>query len=183
MMIAQIVFDRFTDLDVFLTWDLLNRVRRPDWTVKLLGTDDRHTSLAGLTVPVQGRVEEARGADAVLFASGPETRALRLDRAYLARLRLDPTRQLIGAMCSGALLLQALNLLQGKRATTHPRARELLVTTGVTVVDEPFVREGNIATAAACLAGVDLAGWVIASLLGEEARDAALAEVVPVRGR
>lgn len=180
MLIAQIVFDRFTDLDVFLAWDLLNRVRRTDWTVRLLGTSDHHTSAAGLTIPMHGRVEEAARADAVLLASGPETRALRLDRAYLARLALDPERQLVGSMCSGALILEALGLLKGKRATTHRFARDLLVATGVTVVDEPFVREGNVATAAACLAGVDLASWVIDSLLGREARDAALREVMPV---
>jgi transcriptional regulator GlxA family with amidase domain len=51
------------------------------------------------------------------------------------------------------------------------------------VVDEPFVREGNVATAAACLAGVDLAAWVIESLLGGSTRDAVLAEVLPVGGR
>ncbi len=34
------VFDHFTDVDVFLPWDLLNRAKRlvPDWPVKLVGT-------------------------------------------------------------------------------------------------------------------------------------------------
>jgi len=180
MLIAQVVFDNFTDIDVFLAWDLLNRVRRPDWNVRLLGTSDRHTSAAGLSIAMHGRVEEATGADAVLLASGPATRGLRHDRAYLSRLKLDPTRQLVGAMCSGALLLAALGLLEGRRATTHPVVRDLLLATGTTVVDEPFVREGNVATAAACLAGVDLAAWVIESLLGAAARDAVLAQVMPV---
>jgi transcriptional regulator GlxA family with amidase domain len=180
MLIAQIVFDDFTDLDVFLAWDLLNRVRRPDWSVRLLGTSDRHTSAAGLSIPMHGRVEEANGADAVLFSSGIATRDLRLDRAYLARFALDPARQLVGSMCSGALLLAALGLLDGKRATTHPRARDLLAATKAVVVDEPFVREGNVATAAACLAGVDLASWVVETLLGPAVRDAVLREVVPV---
>ena len=111
MLIAQIVFDQFTDIDVFLAWDLLNRVRRPDWTVRLLGTEAQHTSLSGLTIPMHGRIEEAAQADAVLFASGPATRTLRLDRDYLARFRLDPKKQIIGSMCSGALLLAALGLL------------------------------------------------------------------------
>jgi putative intracellular protease/amidase len=182
VLVAQIVFDRFTDIDVFLAWDLLHRVRRPDWTVKLLGTASHHTSLAGLPIPMHGPIEEAAAADAVLFASGPATRELRADHDFLARLRLDPARQLIGAMCSGSLLLAALGLLEGKRATTYPTAAQLLRDAGVDVVDEPFVREGNIATAAACLAGVDLAAWVIEGLLGADAREAALAEVRPVGG-
>jgi transcriptional regulator GlxA family with amidase domain len=180
MLIAQIVFDRFTDIDVFLAWDLLNRVRRSDWRVKLLGTASHHSSLAGLTIPMHGRIEEAAEADAVLFASGPATRELRFDRDYLALFRLDPSRQLVGSMCSGALLLAALGLLDGKRATTHPNVAGLLRDAGVALVEERFVREGNVATAAACLAGVDLAAWVIETLLGKEARDAALAEVQPV---
>jgi transcriptional regulator GlxA family with amidase domain len=180
MIIAQVVFDNFTDIDVFLAWDLLNRVRRPDWKVQLLGTADRHTSVAGLSIAMHGPVEEIAGADAVLFASGPATRTLRHDRAYLARLKLDPTRQLVGAMCSGALLLAALGLLEGRRATTHPVVRDLLRETGTTVVDEPFVREGNVATAAACLAGVDLAAWVVESLLGADVADAMLQQVMPI---
>lgn len=180
MLIAQVVFDQFTDLDVFLAWDLLNRVRRPDWTVRLLGTADQHTSVSGLTIPMHGRIEEAGQADAVLFASGPATRVLRSDREYLARFRLDPTKQIIGSMCSGALLLAALGLLEGKKATTYPTAVGLLREAGVEVVDLPFVQQGNLATAAACLAGIDLAAWTIERLVGKEARDAALAEVQPV---
>jgi putative intracellular protease/amidase len=180
MLIAQVVFDGFTDIDVFLAWDLLNRVRHPGWQVKLLGTATHHTSRSGLTIPMHGDVSEATAADAVLFGSGPSTRELRLDPSYLARFELDPERQLIGSMCSGALLLHALGLLNGKRATTHPIVRELLRAEGIEVVDEAFVREGNVATAAACLAGVDLAAWVVEYLLGAAARDAMLEEVRPV---
>ncbi|HUS64874.1 MAG TPA: DJ-1/PfpI family protein [Kofleriaceae bacterium] len=180
MRIVQVVFDRFTDIDIFLAWDLLNRVRRPDWQVRLVGTADHHTSVSGLTIPMHGRIEETAGADAVLFGSGPLTRELMRDAGYLERFRLDPSRQLIGSMCSGALLLGALGLLEGKRATTYPTAVALLRALGVEVVDEPFVREGNVATAAACLAGQDLAGWVIETLLGADVRRSVLAEVQPV---
>jgi len=44
MRICQVVFDGFTDIDVFLAWDLLNRVGHPGWNVRLLGTHDQHTS-------------------------------------------------------------------------------------------------------------------------------------------
>jgi transcriptional regulator GlxA family with amidase domain len=180
MQIALIAFDDFTDIDIFLAWDLLNRVERPGWRVRILGTAARHRSKAGLVLPVHGLIEEAASADAVLFASGPATRRLSRDPEYLSRFRLEPARQHIGAMCSGALLLAALGLLKGRRATTYPTAKEALIAFGVEVVDAPFVQEGRIATAAACLAGVDLAGWVIESLVGAEARDAVLREVAPV---
>ncbi len=43
MKIAIVCFDNFTDIDFFLPWDLLNRVRLvggiSDWDVQLLGTE------------------------------------------------------------------------------------------------------------------------------------------------
>ncbi len=43
MKIAIVCFDNFTDIDVFLPWDLLNRVRLvggiSNWDVQLLGTE------------------------------------------------------------------------------------------------------------------------------------------------
>jgi transcriptional regulator GlxA family with amidase domain len=180
MDVAQIVFDGFTDIDVFLTWDLLHRVRRPDLRVRLLGTSRRHRSAAGLAIDMHGSIDEAREADVVIFASGPATRTLVRDAAYLARFQLDPARQWIGAMCSGALLLAGLGLLRGRRATTYPTTVAILGEMGVEVVAEPFVAEGRVATAAACLAGVDLAGWAIEAMYGPAVRSAALAEVQPV---
>jgi transcriptional regulator GlxA family with amidase domain len=180
MQVAQIVFDQFTDIDVFLAWDLLNRVRRPDFSVRLLGTGSTHVSVSGLRIPMHGSIDEAKDADAVLFASGPATRTLMHDAAYLARFQLDPSRQWIGAMCSGSLLLGALGLLRGKRATTYPTAVEALRGLGVEVVDRPFVVEGHVATAAACLAGIDLASWTIETLLGSEVAAEVIAQIQPV---
>jgi len=48
------------------------------------------------------------------------------DEIFLETLHLDPNRQMIGAMCSGALILAALGLLAGKEATTYPRTRALI---------------------------------------------------------
>lgn len=41
-----LTFDKFTDIDIFLAWDLLNRVRvrHKDFEVKLGGTAGSHIS-------------------------------------------------------------------------------------------------------------------------------------------
>jgi transcriptional regulator GlxA family with amidase domain len=77
------------------------------------------------------------------------------------------------------LLLAKLGLLRGKKATTYPAAdlKAMLEEMGVEVVWESFVREGNIATAAQCLAGQYLAGWVIEALAGVEQKEKALRSV------
>ena len=107
MQIALITFEQFTDVDVFLPWDLLNRVKRPDWSVRILADAPRVTSRTGLGLEVHGDLAEAREADAVIVTSGDLTRTLSKDAAFLAKLDLDPSRQLIGSMCSGALILGA----------------------------------------------------------------------------
>lgn len=178
--IAIVTFDDYTDIDVILIWDLLNRVHLPGWSVRILGDHQFHRSMTGLSVPVHGHISESSTADAVLFTSGKGTRVKIQDPTYLAQFALDPQRQLIGSICSGALLLAALGLLQGKRATTYPSAKATLESYGVEVVERPIVIEGNVATAGGCLAGQYLAGWVIQRLVGEAVASAVLTSCQPV---
>jgi hypothetical protein len=49
MKISIVIFDEFTDIDLFLMWDLLNRVRIPDWEVRIVGDKSHHISTTGLT--------------------------------------------------------------------------------------------------------------------------------------
>ena len=179
---AIVTFDDFTDLDLFILWDILNRVETPGWRVRLLGERESHTSSTGVEVKMHGRLEEANASDAVLFCSGRGTRRLVHEENFLGAFRLDESRQLVGAIDSGALLLGALGLLKGRRATTYPSAelKSLLTGMGVEVVWETFVRDGNVATAAQCLAGQHLAGWVIETLAGAEQKEKALRSIAPL---
>ena len=177
---AIIAFDDFTDIDVFFLWDLLNRVQEPGCRVRILGEAEKHVSTTGVEIRMHGHISESAACDVVLFSSGMGTRRKRTDPAFLSAFHLDPARQLIGSMCSGALLLAALGLLEGKSATTYPTARHLLESTGVRVVERPFVREGNVATAAGCLAAQYLAGWVIEEKFGVAKREDVLRSIMPV---
>ncbi len=178
--VAIVAFDDFTDLDLILIWDLLNRVHLPNWSVRIVGESSFHRSMTGLTMPIHGPVAEANAADAVLFTSGKGTRVKIQDRDYLSRFDLKPERQLIGSICSGALILAALGLLEGKRATTYPSAKPILEQYGVEVLEEPIVIEGNVATAGGCLAGQYLAGWVIERLVGKAVSEAVITSCQPV---
>jgi transcriptional regulator GlxA family with amidase domain len=184
MKISFVIFDQFTDLDLFLPWDLLNRVRvvgkHPDWQVDILGTESSHLSISGLRVPTSGLIDEVEDADAVLFTSGKGVHPVLHDQEYQKRLKLNPNKQLIGSICSGALLLAALGLLKNQRATTYPTSRKLLAKYQVEVVNEPFVNNGNIATAAGCLACQDLSAWIIRSLLDESMVQTVLNSIKPV---
>ena len=141
MLISIIVFDDFTDLDLFILWDLLKRVRKPDWRVLLLGDKESHTSSTGIEIKMHDFIEKANESDAVLFGSGRGTRTKMADDAYLSRFKLDEKRQLIGALDSGALLLGKLGFLTGRRATAYPsdEVKKLLESFGAEVSWQSFV--------------------------------------------
>lgn len=180
MDVVIVAFDEFTDVDVFFMWDLLKRVRAPGWSVRILGDQPQHMSSTGLSVPTHGPLSDANAADIVLFTSGPGARSKCRDAAWLSQFRLDPSRQFVGSMCSGALILAALGLLDGKTATTYPTAKGMLEGFGVEVVERAFVAEGNVATAAGCLAVQYLVGWAIERTVGLDARADVLRSVQPV---
>ncbi|CAN5538814.1 DJ-1/PfpI family protein [soil metagenome] len=178
--IAIVIFDKFTDLDLWLMWDLLNRVRIAGWEVKILGEKDVHLSATNIEVKTHGPIAEANDADAVLFVSGYGTRDRILDENWLSRFRLDPERQMIGSICSGSLILAKLGLLVGKTATTYPTTKTALEGLGVEVVEKPFVAHGKVATAGGCLAQQYLVGWVIENLADAEWKDVVLRSIQPV---
>lgn len=180
MKISIVVFDKFTDVDLFLMWDLLNRVGVENWSVRILGERENHVSATGISVATHGKIQEANEADAVLFVSGQGTRDKIVDGNWLSKFNLNPEKQFIGSICSGSLILAKLGLLEGKTATTYPTSRNLLESFGVEVVEKPFVASGNIATAGGCLALQYLCGWMIENLAGKDWRDLVLKSVQPV---
>lgn len=178
--IGIVIFDNFTDIDLWLMWDLLNRVRVDGWHVKILGEKGSHLSATGQTVQTHGSVEEANGADAVLFVSGFGTRDRIADENWLGKFKLDPEKQVIGSICSGALILAKLGLLEGLTATTYPTVKTALEGMGVEVVEKPFVKHGNIGTAGGCLAQQYLVSWVIESLGQPELSKLIVRSIQPV---
>ena len=180
MKVAIVIFDNFTDIDLWLMWDLLNRVRVDDWAVRIVGERDKHISVTGIMTSTHGRLEEAREADAVLIVSGPGTRDRILDDGWLSQLQLDPGRQMIGSICSGSLILARIGLLNGKTATTYPTSKPMLESLGVEVVEKPFVSHGNVATAGGCLAQQYLIGWVVEQLAGRDWSDLIVKAIQPV---
>lgn len=180
MKIAIVIFDKFTDIDLFLMWDLLNRVRARDWEVKILGEKEAHISSTEISIATHGRIEEANSSDAVLFVSGQGAREKMRDENWLNRFALNPEKQFIGSICTGSLILAALGLLEGKTATTYPTSKTALESFGVEVVEKPFVANGNVATAGGCLAQQYLIGWVIENLADADWKNLVLKSIQPV---
>jgi transcriptional regulator GlxA family with amidase domain len=180
MHIAILTFQAFNELDSLIALGVLNRIRQPGWKVSLCCPEPEVTSMNGVTVRAQSRLEDAASADAVIVGSGARTRAIVEDAALMSRLALDPGRQLIAAQCSGTLVLAKLGLLDGVPACTDLVTRPWVMAAGVEVLDQPLYARGNVATAGGCLASAYLAGWLIARRLGLDAAADALRYVAPV---
>ena len=180
MHIAILTFQGFNELDSLIALGVLNRIRQPGWRVTLCCPEPEVTSMNGVTVRAQSTLEEAATADAVLVGSGMRTREVVAEPALMARLSLDPQRQLIGAQCSGTLVLAKLGLVSGVPACTDLLTKPWVEEAGVEVLNQPFFARGNVATAGGCLASSYLAAWVIARTEGLEAAASALHYVAPV---
>jgi transcriptional regulator GlxA family with amidase domain len=177
---AIVTFDGFNEIDSLLALNLLNRIRKPGWRVTLSCPAPTVTSMNGLTVHAQSTLAEACAADAVIIGSGIRTREIANDPTLLSALKLDPARQLIGAQCSGTLLLAKLGHLGSAPACTDLTTKPWVREAGVEVLDQPFFAKGNIATAGGCLASQYLAAWIITRSEGRAAAEKALHYVAPV---
>jgi transcriptional regulator GlxA family with amidase domain len=181
--IAVLTFDGFNEIDSFVASHILNRAKRPGWKAEIASPTEWVRSMNGVRVMAERQMEFANEADAVLVGSGRLTRQIVEDEQLLSRLELDPSRQLIGSQCSGALLLAKLGLLASRPACTDMMTKPFLEATGVQVLDRPFFAQGNVATAGGCLSASYLATWVLWRLLGRNAAEEALSYVAPVGER
>lgn len=180
MQIAVLTFDGFNELDSFVAAAIVNRMKAKGWAAHITSPTPAVTSMNGVTVQRQRPLEFASEADAVLIGSGIKTREIAADPELLARIALDPARQLIGAQCSGTLLLAKLGLIGNLPACTDLTTKPWVIEAGVDVLDAPFVAHGNVATAGGCLASQYLATWLIARLASLADAEDAMHYVAPV---
>ncbi|WP_317446473.1 GlxA family transcriptional regulator [Streptomyces collinus] len=129
---------------------------------------------SGLTLVPDGALDRAPRPHTLLVPGGRGTRDP--DPRLTGWLRAHgPDAPRLVSVCTGAILLAAAGLLDGRRATTHWAYCDRLARDhpAVTVDPEPiYVRDGHVATSAGVTAGVDLALALVEEDLD---RDVALA--------
>lgn len=136
-------------------------------------------SLSGLGLVAGGGLDRLRRSLDTLVVAGGDERGVRVAVADVELL--DGVRQAAArarrtaSVCSGAFVLAEAGLLDGRRATTHWDACQLMARRypAVTVDPDPiFVRDGNVWTSAGVTAGMDLA---LAMVTEDHGREVALA--------
>lgn len=160
------------------------RASRPAYAVEILA---RRTGIvttsSGLGMRVDRTLGTVRGGiDVLLVAGGVGAFAAAQDALLLAWLRrMAPRVRWLGSVCTGAFVLAAAGLLDGRRATTHWRwcARFAREHPRIEVDPDPiFVRDGRLWTSAGVTAGMDLALAMVEEDHGHEVALAVARELV-----
>ena len=183
MHIAILTFDGFNELDSLIAYGMLSRISLlgdPNWRVSIASPTERITSMNGLAIDRHISLSEANSADAVLLGSGMKTREVASDGTIMDQIRLDPSRQLLAAQCSGTFLLAKLGVLGRTPACTDLTSKPWVQAAGVDILNKPFTANGNIATAGGCLSAQYLSGWIIARLKDIDAAREVLHYFAPV---
>ena len=188
--VAVLAIDEVVGYDMQIPTQLFKTAARggkPLYDVRLCGIDDQPVRVsAGYTAVLDHGPEVLAEADTVIIPGtkvrGPRREGTLPDDIAAALALIRPGTRIM-SICTGAFVLGAAGLLDGRRATTHwAYADELRQLYPKIDVDEDvlFVDDGDVLTSAGLAAGVDLCLHVLRADHGSEvANTAARYCVVP----
>ncbi|CAN5721222.1 GlxA family transcriptional regulator [soil metagenome] len=182
MRIAILAFPRFQLLDVAGPADVFAEASRQlgqpaAYQVQVIAAGaGLLASSSGLRLAVDATVATHRGAiDTLLVAGSPDIDDMASDTALQDWLRFQARKvRRYGSVCTGAFVLAASGLLDGKRVATHWNSTARLAAACPDACVEPdaiYVQEGKLFTSAGVTAGMDLA---LAMVEEDHGRDLAL---------
>lgn len=165
------VLDVFEFLD---TW-LVEQGQPGEYRLHMTTSDGGPLPLwGGLSISASSRLADYSGPiDTLLVLGGPEAQQASGDRVLVDQVREAAVRAArIVSLCTGAFILAAAGLLDGKRATTHwEYGRTLASLYPDVVVDTSpiYTRDGNTWTSAGVMATFDLLLALVEDDVGADA--------------
>jgi transcriptional regulator GlxA family with amidase domain len=183
--VAVLIFPDFQLLDAAGPITVFEEARRepapPAYRLRLIArTAGPVTSSSGMQMIAEAFPDDP--ADTLIVAGGWGTGEASTCSDTLAYVRAVASRsRRTASVCSGAFILAAAGLLDGRRATTHWGRAAAFARAYPQIRVEPdriFVRDGAIWTSAGITAGIDLALALVAEDLGEAAAKRAAQQLV-----
>jgi transcriptional regulator GlxA family with amidase domain len=166
--VAILIFDKLTALDAVGPYEILSRLPNVELRFVAKEPGPKRTDTGTLSLTADLAISELPDPDLVLVPGGEGNRPLMRDDELLDWLRrAHETSTWTTSVCTGALVLGAAGILEGKRATTHWAYRERLREFGAEPVVARFVEDGKVVTAAGVSAGIDMALHLAARDVGE----------------
>lgn len=163
-----IIFPNVTQLD--FTGPIQILARLPDAETHVLAkTLDPVPTDCGFAIIPTTTFEACPDLDVICVPGGFGVDGALTDGAtvpFLARVGRDAPY--LTSVCTGAFLLGAAGLLDGRRATTHWAYHGLLKHVGATPTDMRVVRDGHVITGGGVTAGIDFALTLAREIAGPE---------------
>jgi transcriptional regulator GlxA family with amidase domain len=187
MRIQILLYDGFDELDGIAPYEVLRTAGEYGAGIQaeLVGAYGAATITAshGARIEVAGGVTDE--ADLVLVPGGSwNSRGERGAWAEAQRGEVPATIAAaqqrgarIASVCTGAMLLAAAGITDGRPATTHHGALDDLRASGAQVIDARVVDDGDLMTAAGVTSGIDLALHIVEQEAGAEIADRVAAEM------
>jgi transcriptional regulator GlxA family with amidase domain len=177
--IAIVLYPGLSALDALGPYEVLKYL--PDVEIRFVAHEPGpvSTDRAILNIGATHAFDETQAPFLVLVpGSEANTTTAMADGRLLAWLKkAHETSAWTTSVCSGALVLAAAGLLEGKPATTHWWAQSSLKHFGAKAMpDDRIVRSGKIWTAAGVSAGLDLALALVGEIAGQE--EAEIAQLI-----
>jgi len=173
--IGIVLFDDVEELDAVGPWEVLahwTQAHPQDgWAVSCLSHDGRPVTAAkGLVIGAHHPFARAPALDVLIHPGGQGTRRLVRDPDHLDWIRAHrASASLMTSVCTGALVLAAAGLLEGRPATTFWDAIDELRALDPSIdirADERWVDDGDVITSAGVSAGIDMALHLVDRLAG-----------------
>lgn len=166
--IGFVIFPRMDQIDFTGPFEVLSRI--PEAIVHIFGKKaEPIRDMMGLILTPEIAMADVPPLDVLVVPGGYGSHELMQDEETLSLIRNQMERGgIVYSVCTGALLCGAAGILQGRLATTHWAAWDLLPFYGATATRARVVVDGNLVSAAGVTAGIDGA-LVLASLLRGDA--------------
>lgn len=163
--IALVLFPEVTLLDLAGPLQVLKGLPAPFRVVVVGERREPVATDTGLALTAERTFEEVPRPFAIVVPGGPGSVAALGNEALQRYLRAAaPQAEVVGSVCTGALVLAAAGLLEGRRATTHWAYAPELEMLGVRYVRDRWVDDGKFITAGGVSAGIDMALALVARL-------------------
>ncbi len=170
--VGFVLFPGFEVLDVYGPLEVFGMLSEHFEIVMLAERPGSVVSFQGPSTVVDHTFADPPHLDVILVPGGRGTRAEVTNQAILDFLRTaSEAAELTTSVCTGAGLLAAAGLLDGRRATSNKRAWQWVTTQGSDVTWIPqarWVDDGNVITSGGVSAGIDMALAIVERLLGQE---------------
>ena len=168
MQIAILIFDGLAALDAIGPYEVLSRLPGAELRFIAKEAGPKRTDTGALGVQADLALGDLASPEVVLVPGGIGSRPLMRDPEVLDWLRAAHRGSTwTTSVCTGALVLGAAGILEGKRATTHWAFLDRLPELGAEPVTQRVVEDGKVITAAGVSAGIDMA-LTLASRLADD---------------